>query len=265
MPIAIPATTFLMGSDDDAGYPSDEEGPVREIELDAFALDQHAVTNSDFGKFVDATGFQTTAETEGWSFVFGGLLPDDHPETRGVASAPWWRQIFGASWQHPHGPDSNVADRGDHPVVHVSWFDAQAYCQWVGGRLPTEAEWECAARGGLVQKRFPWGDEETPDGIHRCNVWHGEFPTTNTLDDGWYDTAPVGTFEPNGLGLFNMVGNAWEWCSDWFRPEQPTARVMRGGSFLCNPSYCFRYRNSARNSNTPDSSTGNLGFRVAHD
>ena len=265
MPIAIPAATFLMGSDDEVTYPSDGEAPAREAPVGPFAIESCAVTNAEFATFIDATGHQTTAEVEGWSFVFGGLLPDDFPDTRGVASAPWWRQVFGASWQHPHGPDSTIEDRADHPVVHVSWFDAQQYCAWVGGRLPTEAEWEYAARGGLHQKRFPWGDEETPQGIHQCNVWQGEFPATNTLADGWYDTAPVDTFEPNDFGLFNMVGNAWEWCADWFRPEEPTARAMRGGSFLCNPSYCFRYRNSARGSNTPDSSTGNLGFRVAHD
>ncbi len=262
MPIAIPATTFLMGSDDDVGYPSDGEGPVREAQVDSFSLDAHAVTNADFATFVDATGYATTAEQEGWSFVFAGLMPDEFPATRGVASAPWWRQVFGASWKAPHGPDSTTPD--NHPVVHVSWLDAQAYCRWIGGRLPTEAEWECAARGGLEQKRFPWGDDETPGGTHRCNVWQGEFPTTNTLDDGWYDTAPVDEFEPNGFGLYNMVGNAWEWCDDWFAPGSGT-RVMRGGSFLCNPSYCFRYRNSARSSNSPDSSTGNLGFRVAYD
>ncbi len=267
-----------MGGEDDVGYPSDGEGPIRDVAISAFALSPVAVTNDDFAAFADATGYRTTAETDGWSFVFAGLLPENFSPTRGVASAPWWRQVFGASWRNPHGPNSPVENRGDHPVVHVSWFDAAAYCNWAGGRLPTEAEWEYAARGGLEQKRFPWGDDETPGGEHRCNVWQGEFPMSNSLADGWYDTAPVDTFAPNGYGLYNMVGNVWEWCADWFSPQhQPqalddpigpatgAARVMRGGSFLCNPSYCFRYRNAARSSNTPDSSTGNLGFRISYD
>ncbi len=264
-PITIEPATFAMGSDDDVGYPGDREGPVREVQVERFALDATATTNHQFAEFVEATGYQTTATNEGWSFVFGGLLPDEFEPTRGVASAPWWRQVFGADWRRPHGPDSTLDGRDDHPVVHVSWHDAVAYATWRGGRLPTEVEWECAARGGLVQKRFPWGDDETPAGEHRCNVWQGEFPTNNTLDDGWYDTAPVDTYAPNNFGLYNMVGNVWEWCDSWFDEAQPVARVMRGGSFLCNPSYCFRYRNSARSSNTPDSSTGNLGVRVAYD
>ncbi|MEE9414935.1 MAG: formylglycine-generating enzyme family protein [Acidimicrobiales bacterium] len=278
MIVEIDSATFLLGSDDPWGYPSDGEGPVREVRLSAYALESTAVDNEHFRDFVAATGYRTTAEEEGWSFVFAGLLADDFEATRSVASTPWWRQVFGASWHQPVGPGSTVDDRPDHPVVHISWNDALVYAHWAGGRLLTEAEWEYAARGGIEQATFPWGDDETPGGEHRCNTWQGEFPLSNTVDDGWYDTAPVGSFIANGFGLHNMVGNVWEWCSDWFTanheagpltdptgPPVGNARAMRGGSYLCHKSYCFRYRNSARSSNTPDSGTGNLGFRVAYD
>ena len=247
------------------------------MELDPFALATTAVTNAHFAAFVDATGHVTDAERYGWSFVFGGHLPDDFEPTRGVAAAPWWRQVHGADWAHPDGPQSGIEDRLDHPVVHVSHQDALAYCAWDGTRLPTEAEWELAARGGLAGATFPWGDELEPGGAHRMNVWQGSFPDANTSADGFYGTAPVTAFEPNGLGLHNMCGNAWEWCADWFAADyyqhspmhNPTgpvvgqARVMRGGSYLCHASYCHRYRVGARSSNGPDSSSGNLGFRVA--
>jgi formylglycine-generating enzyme required for sulfatase activity len=266
---------FLMGTDDPDGYAADGEGPVHEVTLRPYRVDVHAVTNDDFAEFVDATGHVTAAEQFGWSFVFGGLLPDDFPDTRGVQAAPWWRQVFGADWRHPDGPQSDLDGRGRHPVVHVSWDDAQAFCAWRGVRLPTEAEWEHAARGGLVQQRFPWGDELEPGGEHRMNVWQGEFPAENARADGWYGTAPVDAFPANGFGLHNVTGNVWEWCADWFAPEyyasspaaDPTGpdtgthRVMRGGSYLCHASYCTRYRVAARSGNTPDSSTGNLGFR----
>ena len=270
---------FLMGSADPDGYAADGEGPVHRVALRPFLIDVHAVTNADFAAFAAATGHVTTAESFGWSFVFGGLLPDDFPDTRGVAAAPWWRQVFGADWSHPDGPDSDLDGRERHPVVHVSWDDARAYCAWAGARLPTEAEWEYAARGGLEQERFPWGPELEPDGAHRMNVWQGEFPATNTRADGWYGTAPVDTFAPNGYGLHNVTGNVWEWCADWFGaeyyatspeqdppgPDSGSHRVMRGGSYLCHDSYCNRYRVGARSGNTADSSTGNLGFRCAAD
>jgi len=277
--VRIPGGTFVMGTDDGLGYPADGEGPAHEVELDPFWIDVTAVSNEKFARFVLATGHVTEAERFGWSFVFAGLLPADFVPTRGVDGAPWWRQVFGAQWRRPEGPHSSLEGRLDHPVVHVSWNDARAYCEWAGKRLPTEAEWERAARGGLEGKRFPWGDDETPDGRWRCNVWQGTFPMENTQADGWYSTAPVTAFPPNGLGLYNAVGNVWEWCADWFDPQfysvsprqdpagpaTGSARVMRGGSYLCHPSYCYRYRVAARSANTPDSSTGNLGFRCAAD
>jgi formylglycine-generating enzyme len=277
--IGLPGGTFLMGTHDAQGFIADGEGPIREVALDPFHIDATAVSNADFAAFVDATGYITDAERFGWSFVFYGLLPqsvlDTHPQV--AAAAPWWCAIEGACWRTPEGPGSDLASRMDHPVTHVSWNDATAYAAWAGKRLPSEAEWEYAARGGLVQKRFPWGDELTPQGEHRCNIWQGHFPDYNSLDDGYLGTAPVRSFKPNGYDLYNMVGNVWEWCQDWFAREHPperhnphgpasgTARVMRGGSFLCHDSYCNRYRVAARYCNTPDSSASNIGFRCVAD
>ena len=277
--VRLDGGTFLMGTTDPHGYEADGEGPVHTVTLAPFWIDRFAVTNARFGAFVAATGYRTAAEQFGWSFVFAGLLPDDFPETRGVATAPWWRQVHGADWAHPEGTHSDVSGRADHPVVPVSWAAARAPCPGAGARLPTEAEWEHAARGGLDQERFPWGADLEPGGEHRMNVWQGEFPARNTQADGWYGTAPVDAFPPNGYGLSNVTGNTWEWCGDWFAPEyyassperDPTGppsgthRVMRGGSYLCHESYCNRYRVAARSANTPDSSTGNLGFRCARD
>lgn len=245
------------------------------VELSPFWIDVTTVTNDGFHEFAAQTGYVTEAEQWGWSFVFAGFLPDDFPPTRSVADAPWWRQVEGSDWRHPEGPHSNLDDRLDHPVVHVSWNDALAYCRWAGKRLPTESEWEYAARGGLTQKRFPWGDELEPDGEHRMNVWQGTFPGENAGLDGYSGTAPAGSYLPNGYGLHGMTGNVWEWCQDWFDtdayqasaaadpsgPDQGTHRVMRGGSYLCHDSYCYRYRVAARSANTPDSSAGNVGFR----
>lgn len=268
-----------MGTDDPRGYPSDGEGPVHEVELEPYLLARHAVTNAQFAAFVRATGYVTVAEQMGSSFVFAGLLPDDFPLTRGVVGAEWWREVLGASWRAPEGPHSSVVDRADHPVVHVSWIDALAFCAWTDTRLPTEAEWERAARGGLEGRHFPWGDDLEPDGAHRMNVFQGVFPGHDTGADGWVGTCPVGSYPANGFGLHEMTGNVWEWCADWFHPgwyarsprRAPTgpaggdAKVMRGGSYLCHDSYCWRYRVDARSANTPDSSTGNLGLRVAAD
>ncbi|MGE3073556.1 MAG: formylglycine-generating enzyme family protein [Dehalococcoidia bacterium] len=276
--VTLSGGTFTMGSDADEGEPSDGEAPARLVTLKPFRIDAFATTNQQFGTFVRDTGYVTEAEAAGWSFVFAGLLPDDFPRTRGVQAAPWWRAVEGASWRMPEGPGSDLSERADHPVVHVSWNDAQAYCQWSGCRLPTETEWEFAARGGLHQASFPWGDELVPADGHRMNVWQGTFPSSNTLDDGHYGTAPVNAFAPNAYGLFNMCGNAWEWCADWFTPRHSgaplvdprgpavgTERVIRGGSYLCHESYCNRYRVSARSSNTPSSTTGHMGFRCAMD
>ena len=276
--VRLPWGEFLMGTSGE-GYPEDGEGPVRKVRLNPFWIDVAALSNARFAEFTDATGYVTDAQRFGWSFVFGGLLPDDFSPTRGVAETPWWRQVFGADWRHPEGPHSDIAERADHPVAHVSWNDATAYCAWAGKRLPTEAEWEYAARGGLEQRRYPWGDELRPDGEHRMNVWQGDFPGLNTVEDGYFGTAPVNAFVPNDYGLYNTTGNVWEWCADWFsptlhprdtgdNPRGPTngdRKVMRGGSYLCHRSYCYRYRVAARGSNTPDSSTGNLGLRCALD
>jgi formylglycine-generating enzyme required for sulfatase activity len=277
--VPLDGGAFAMGSDDSRAYAVDGEGPVHPVELDPFRIDAVTVSNAAFGQFVDASGYSTDAERYGWSFVFAGLLPGDFPETRAVSAAPWWRQVEGADWRHPEGQQSDLAGRDQHPVVHVSWNDAIAYCAWRGARLPTEAEWEYAARGGREGCAFPWGDELEPGGEHRMNVFQGTFPHANTVADGYAGTAPVDSYPPNGYGLHNMTGNVWEWCADWYEPayyrrspthnprgpQHGTLRVMRGGSYLCHASYCRRYRVSARSSSEPDSSTGNLGFRVAAD
>ena len=263
--VAVAGGVVRVGSQD-PDFP--EERPVREVELAAYRIAATAVTNADFAAFVSASGHTTDAERYGWSFVFGGFLPDDFPPTRGVAETPWWRQVHGATWDHPEGPQSDLGPRTDHPVVHVSRRDAEAYAAWAGGRLPTEPEWETAARGGLVDQPFPWGAELEPGGEHRMNVWQGTFPGDNTAADGWRGTCPVDAFTPNALGLHNTTGNVWEWCAgDWSPSDDVTGRaaVSRGGSYLCHASYCRRYRVSARQSHSADSSTGNLGFRLAAD
>ena len=278
--VALDGGSFLMGTDDDAGFPEDGEGPVREVFVSPFAIDRHSVTNGQFAEFVDETGYRTEAEQFGWSFVFSLFVPKKllhRGVARKVVGLDWWYGVTNAYWNRPEGPGSHIHDRLDHPVVHVSWADAEAYCRWAGKRLPTEAEWEYAARGGLEQKRYVWGDDLTPGGEHRCNIWQGAFPQINSRADGYAGTAPAVSYEANGYGIYNMAGNVWEWCSDWWSvthhldgprvdpvgPPVGTSRVMRGGSYLCHHSYCNRYRVAARTSNTPDSSTGNLGFRAA--
>ena len=275
--LRIPAGTFTMGDSSGDRNAPDGEVPLHEVTLDAFEIDATTVTNADFARFVADTGYRTEAETFGFSAVFHLAVEADPADIMGQADGtPWWFGVRGADWAHPGGPLSTVKRRDDHPATHVSWNDAVAYCEWAGRRLPTEAEWEYAARGGINGAKYPWGDAEVDDGGWRANIWQGTFPRTNTLDDGWLTTAPVRTFEPNGYGLWQPVGNVWEWCQDWFDPNyyrhspaanpsgpgQGGVRILRGGSYLCHISYCNRYRNSARSSNTPDSSMGNAGFRT---
>lgn len=283
--LRIEGGAFRMGSEDADARAEDAEGPVRSVRLSAFHIDAACVTNARFGRFVKETGYVTDAELAEWSYVFAPLVPPGarrHVLDGSVPGAPWWAAVRGACWRAPEGPGSSVGDRRDHPVVHVSWRDAHWYATWAGKRLPTEAEWEYAARGGLDGARYSWGDELAPGGRHRCNIWHGTFPTHNTAEDGHVAAAPVKAFRPNGYGLHNCCGNVWEWCADWWSttwhlpeadhtrrdprgPDDGTARVLRGGSYLCHDSYCNRYRVAARTANTPDSSTGHTGFRCAAD
>jgi formylglycine-generating enzyme len=278
----IPGGVFAMGDARGDGNRADGEDPVHDVQLGAFSIDAISVTVADFARFVEATGYRTEAEQFGYSAVFHLVVAADPDDVLGPAlPIPWWMGVRGADWRHPEGPLSDTDGREDHPVVHVSWNDAQAYCAWAGRRLPTEAEWEYASRGGLDGARYPWGDDLLAlDGTWRCNIWQGSFPTLNTAEDGWVTTAPVRSYQPNGFGLWQTVGNVWEWCADTFDPtthsKRPTTaptsnphgpadvanRILRGGSYLCHDSYCNRYRNSARSSNTPDSSMGNAGFRT---
>lgn len=279
--VCISGGRFFMGTNSKEGFPADGEGPVHKINVAPFYIDAYTVTNSEFAAFVKQTGYITEAEQFGWSFVFYQFLSG---ETAGnvknkVKHTPWWWVVEGAYWKHPEGPDSSLETRMDHPVVHISWNDAHAYCKWAGMRLPTEAEWEFAARGGLNQKEYPWGDELVPNGEHQCNIWQGNFPNENSEADGYAGTASATSFPANGYGLYNTSGNVWEWCSDWFAtsihrrggsdnpkgPDSGEGRVIRGGSYLCHHSYCNRYRVAARSLNTPDSSSGNMGFRCVRD
>jgi sulfatase modifying factor 1 len=278
--IALPGGTFLMGTNYPNAFPADGEGPVRPVSLSPFAIDTYPVTNRDFAAFVSATNYRTESEIYEWSFVFWAHLPPnrlDELVEDTVAAAPWWCKVPGAFWQHPEGPGSHINDRPNHPVVHVSWNDAAAYAAWAGQSLPTEAQWEYAARGGLEQKLYPWGDELTPNGKHLCNIWQGEFPRIDTAEDGFAGACPVDSFPPNPFGLYSITGNVWEWCSDWFHTAFTTAaqhnptgpatgqiKVMKGGSFLCHASYCNRYRVAARTANTPDSAASNIGFRCVN-
>jgi sulfatase modifying factor 1 len=257
----IPAGTFTMGNDGADAVPGDGEGPTRRVTLEAFRIGAGTVTNGEFADFVRATRYVTDAERAGSSFVFYLQVPEAErvaaPQV--VSGLPWWLPVAHASWQRPEGPGSQVRERLEHPVVHVSWSDALAYCTWAGTRLPSEAEWERAARGGLEGKRFAWGDELFDgQGMPRCNVFRGEFP--NAPAPGW-QPGPIeaSAGAANGFGLFNVCGNVWEWCSDRLPGD---GRPLRGGSFLCHDSYCNRYRVAARSSNTPDTSTSNIGFRV---
>jgi len=266
-----------MGSEAGLGHPADGEAPIREVHLSPFWMDATAVPNEAFSAFVSDTGYETEAERFGWSFVFHLYVPaETRTSALRVQGAEWWLQIPGASWRTPKGPGSEAV--GSHPVVHVSWNDAIAFAAWAGKRLPTEAEWEYAARGGLEQALYPWGDDFPTGRSARANIFEGVFPAHDTGEDGYTGTAPAESYDPNRFGLYNMVGNVWEWTADWFGidhergptsdptgPPEGTSKAIRGGSYLCHDSYCNRYRVSARTAATPDSSTGNTGFRLVRD
>ncbi len=304
----IPTGTYVMGTDDERSMAN--ERPAHEVSITGFWMDAHPVTNAEFQNFVKATGYVTTSERKPeWEelakqlapgtpkpddniLVAGSLVftPPDHAVSLKHVSA-WWKWVPGASWQHPEGPDSDITGKENHPVVHISWDDANAYAKWKSKRLPTEAEWEYAARGGLVAKRFPWGDEFKPNGKHMANTFQGEFPHHAVAEDGYLRTSPVKSFAANGYGLFDMVGNVWEWTQDWysainhqdqaqagicknpsgpkdsFDPHDPYApkRVIKGGSFLCNVNYCESYRPSARRGQSPDTGMSHIGFRLVQD
>ncbi len=274
----VPGGEAILGT----GYPlipSDGEGPLRTKRLKPFRMGTTTVTNAEFSEFVADTGYSTEAEQYGWSFVFWSDVDPSIEASQAVEGTEWWRRIDGANWRDIDGPGSQeTAFQPDHPVVHVSWRDAQAYAKWAGARLPTEAEWEHAARGGLGDARFPWGKEEPNDASHfPCNIWQGRFPQENSCADGWKTTAPAKSFEPNGFGLFNMVGNVWEWTADTYKVKSLKKnvrarletmrgfRVLKGGSFLCHKTYCYRYRIAARTGNSPESTTTHQGFRVVWD
>jgi len=295
----IPGGSFRMGSD--AHYP--EERPAHQVHVDPFWMDATTVTNAAFEAFVSATGHVTVAERPLDAAQYPGARPEllvpgalvfrmtDGPvDTTDITN--WWHWTPGAQWRHPEGPGSTLVDRADHPVVHVAFEDAEAYAAWAGKTLPTEAEWEFAARGGLDGAEFVWGDTLVPDGVHQANIWQGPFPWRNFKDDGFERTSPVAAFPPNGYGLHDMAGNVWQWTTDWFAsrheadpaspccaprnprgpamrnsfdPRQPAIRiprrVVKGGSFLCAPSYCRRYRPAARHAQMVDTGMSHLGFR----
>jgi formylglycine-generating enzyme required for sulfatase activity len=305
----IPGGEFTMGTDSDLGKL--DEKPAHRVRVDGFWMDETDVTNAQFREFVEATGYVTTAEKpldpdeilresppgtprptklDPGSMVFvptSGPVPLIGPQ----AHRAWWKWTRGADWRHPEGPDSSIDGMDDHPVVHVSWFDAVAYAEWAGNRLPTEAEWEFAARGGLDAKPYVWGDDRPTETNIRANIWQGDFPYRNTAADGFERTSPVKTFPPNGYGLYDMAGNVWQWCSDWYQvdlyreragqgvivnpkgpaksfdPRQPYTpqRAQKGGSFLCCDSYCTRYRPSARHGCPPDTGMSHVGFRCVKD
>ena len=279
--VKIPSGVAFSGTD----HPFlavDEEGPLRVSKLKGFWMDSLCVTVERFSQFVAETGYQTEAERYGDSFVFHGLLPKDTYLDRAVIAAPWWRAVEGACWHNPTGNDYPSQAMADHPVTHVSWHDANAFAKWAGGRLPTEGEWEHAARGGLGDVKYPWGDDDPKE--HReksstiyCNIWQGTFPSHNACDDGYYGTAPSKSFAPNHYGLYQMCGNVWEWTSQTFKVrslkkqikiahEGKTGhKITKGGSYLCHKSYCYRYRIAARTSNSPESTTSHQGFRLVYD
>ncbi|MEM7576111.1 MAG: formylglycine-generating enzyme family protein [Planctomycetota bacterium] len=293
--IELAGGAFSVGTDFELAYPDDGETPPCRVTLDPFWMDETSVTVSAFAAFVDDTGYVTEAERFGWSFVFHLHLAKKYVQKlkreQDVAGTPWWIAVPGARWDRPFGEGSNVKALQDHPVTHVSWNDANAFALWAGKRLPTEAEWEFASRGGVSDRMFWWGDALEPRKQHRMNVWQGSFPMENSAADGYVGTCPVLAFNPNPYGLWNMLGNVWEWTADWWQRDRPaeaihprgpipedeadheairprdgfTHKTQKGGSYLCHASYCHRYRLGARTANTPDSSTTNNGFRCVRD
>lgn len=275
--VTVAKQTFTMGTNDHLGFVADGEGPATDVSVDAFAMADTPVTNRDFAAFVQATGYVTTAEKQGASQVLALLMPEDERDHYPhQADTPWWLMVPGANWAHPFGPHSSLNYAYmEHPVVHVSLADALAYANWAQLRLPNEAEWECAARAGS-QTTYPWGDELVDMAGYHANIWQGEFPWQNSAKDGYIGTAPVYTYEPNAYGLYQMIGNVWEWCANprytplssfneqaFTLTEAPTTGeyALRGGSFLCHPSYCNRYRSAARFGALPTTTSSHIGFR----
>jgi len=313
--VFIQGGSFEMGSDGnikgdgEKGYVGSDEFPKHQVEINSFWMDATEVTNIQFKAFVDATGYVTTAEiAPDWEEIKKSLPPGTpRPPDSVLAPASlvfiqtdgpvllqdysqWWRWTIGAHWRHPFGPGSNIEGKDNYPVVHISWDDAQSYCKWAGKRLPTEAEWEYASRGGQINQIYSWGNEHINKGISKANSWEGDFPYNNELNDGYLYTAPVKSYLPNGYGLYDMAGNVWEWCQDWYHidyykmivneisnnpdgpnvsydPDEPyiKKRVMKGGSFMCNDSYCSGYRNSMRMKSSPDTGSLHTGFRTVMD
>lgn len=303
----IPGGMFMMGGDN--GQASEDEFPKHSVQVDGFWMDETEVTNAQFQKFVEATGYITTAEERpDWEELKKAVPPGTAkpPDSMLVAASlvfkqskgpvelhdfnQWWSWVAGASWKHPQGQGSNIKGKESYPVVHVSWYDATAYCKWAGKRLPTEGEWEFAARGGLINNIYPWGNEHVNTGTAKTNSWEGKFPYLNERKDGYLTSAPVKSYKANGYGLYDMAGNVWEWCSDWYdadyyssadksvmiNPQGPAKsndpedlytpkKSLRGGSFLCNDSYCSGYRVARRMKSSPDTGLEHTGFRCVRD
>ncbi len=278
----IPGGQAFVGTDQPY-IAVDEEGPCRIQHIKPFKMMKTTVTNAMFRKFIDETNYKTDAQRFGWSFVFEHQMIKsgrDNPDKKlqSTVGAEWWHKVSGACWNRICGSDANSPAPDDHPVVHVSWNDAKAFAAWAGGRLPTEAEWEHAARGGLQDVMFPWGNREPDDNSFQpCNIWQGQFPNVNSCVDGYAATAPARSYSPNNYGLYSMCGNVWEWTSGRFKLNGRSSeskhyakhfkntKILKGGSFLCHKSYCFRYRIAARTGSTPDSTTTHQGFRLVFD
>ena len=273
--VLVPGGKTIVGTNSPE-IPDDGESPMRETKTKSFRIGATTVTNAQFLTFVEETKYVTEAERFGWSFVFWANVPENTGPTERVAEAQWWRKVHGANWKDINGPGTqDEAWHENHPVVHVSWNDANAFAKWVGGRLPTEAEWEHAARGTKGDIKFPWGNQEPDDtNFQPCNIWQGEFPNSNTAKDGFITTAPAKYYKPNGYGLYNVMGNVWEWTDEAYKikslkksarqrlTKMKGAKLAKGGSFLCHRSYCYRYRIAARIGTSPDSTTTHHGFRV---